>query len=177
MTSSNPFVLNDRSGVRYYDNELLSGGHLLVMLTNAEWISQKQLFASMQKHHKAKIENPKDRWYPRTTPEEFDKILASKIKPSQDEVKAAIEKQFSLVLGRKPRAAELSKYMSLTNTAIGLGGNAEGLRQMLKTVILESEFLYRLEFGNGNPDSSGRMKMKPHEAAFDTHPRIIHQYG
>ena len=40
---SNPFLLPDGSGVRYYDNGVLDGGHLLVMLGNADWISKKQI--------------------------------------------------------------------------------------------------------------------------------------
>ncbi|MCM8542641.1 MAG: DUF1588 domain-containing protein [Lentisphaeraceae bacterium] len=163
---TNPFVLNDAPGVRYYDNATLDGGHLLVMLTNAEWISQKQIFASRQKHEKATIENPKDKWYPRTTPEAFDKIIAKKAKASDAEMKSAIETQFKLVLNRLPDEKELAKYMSLSKTAIDIAGNSEGLRQMLKAVILESEFLYRIEFGAGQTDKFGRKKLSPHEAAF-----------
>ena len=37
---------------------------------------------------------------------------------------------------------------------------------MLKAVILESDFLYRLEFGEKSKDSSGRKKLTGHEAAF-----------
>ena len=163
---TNPFVLNDSSGVRYYDNATLDGGHLLVMLTNAEWISEKQIFAARQKHEKAKLVNPKDKWFPRITPVEFEKIIANKSTPAAEDVRAAIEKQFSLVLQRKPNVKELDKYMSLTQSAIKIAGNSEGLRQMLKTVILESEFLYRMEFGSGKVDSYGRKKLSPHEAAF-----------
>lgn len=162
---TNPFVLNDAPGVRYYDNTTLDGGHLLVMLTNAEWISEKQIFASRQKYEKAKLENPQDKWYPRVTPEAFDRIIAKKTKPAAEEMKLAVETQFALVLQRKPSDEELSKYVSLTKTAIDIAGNSEGLRQMLKTVILESEFLYRMEFGAGPADSYGRKKLSPHEAA------------
>ena len=38
-----PVILPDHSGVRYYDTTTLDGGHLLMMLTNADWISEKQL--------------------------------------------------------------------------------------------------------------------------------------
>ena len=163
---TNPFVLNDAAGVRYYDNATLDGGHLLVMLTNAEWISSKQIFASLQKHENAKIDNPKDKWYPKVTPLAFDKIIAKKSKASPEEMQSAVETQFNLVLQRKPREDELAKYMSLTKSAIDIAGNSEGLRQMLKTVILESEFLYRMEFGGGEIDSHGRKKLTPHEAAY-----------
>ena len=40
LTLSNPFLLPNRSGVRYYANEDLTGGHLSSMLTNAQKTSQ-----------------------------------------------------------------------------------------------------------------------------------------
>lgn len=40
---TNPFLLPDASGVRDYANAVLDGGNLLVMLTNAEWISNRQI--------------------------------------------------------------------------------------------------------------------------------------
>ena len=46
---TNPFVLPEASGVRYYDNDSLDGGALLVMLTNADWISQKQVLGARVK--------------------------------------------------------------------------------------------------------------------------------
>ncbi len=43
---TNPFILPEHSGVRYYDLTSLDGGHLLVMLDNAKWIASKQTFAA-----------------------------------------------------------------------------------------------------------------------------------
>ena len=37
---------------------------------------------------------------------------------------------------------------------------------MLKAVLLESEFVYRLEFGAGKPDEYGRVPLSPREAAY-----------
>lgn len=166
---TNPFVLNENSGVRYYDNSTLSGGHLLVMLTNAEWISQKQILAAKYKGvhpREIKFENLRDKWLPRTAPEEFVKIVTSSKTPSKSILEDAIQKQFHLVLRRPATASEFSKYYDLTSKAIKLTDNTEGLKQMLKAVILESDFLYRLEFGEKSKDSSGRKKLTGHEAAF-----------
>lgn len=165
----NPFVLPDQSGVRYYDNTPLDGGHLLVMLGNAQWISEKQLRAARVKKGELKadvFENPQDRWYPPTTAAAFEKIILRIGVPSDEELADAIVTQFDCVLHRRPTPAELQKYRDLTREAIALGGNTEGLRQMLVSVLLESEFLYRLEFGNGPPDPHGRRQLSPHEAAF-----------
>jgi len=165
----NPFLLPDRSGVRDYDVTTLNGGHLLVMLGNAKWIAGKQILAARlktpQKEELLKGLSSKDRWYPKVTPEAFEKIVLKAEPPTDEEMMAAVEKQFDCVLMRKPTKEELAKYVDLLGSSIQLAGNAEGLRQMLFAVLLESDFLYRLELGGGEPDEFGRRKLTPHEGS------------
>ncbi|MFN4942386.1 MAG: DUF1588 domain-containing protein [Akkermansiaceae bacterium] len=166
---TNPFVLPDASGVRDYDIGQLDGGSLLVMLTNVEWISEKQIRPARVKAGEIKADefsDPKDRWSPSRTPAEFETVIVNKSTPSDDQIRAAITQQFGLVLRRPPTEVEMAKYLLLTQDAIKAAGNSEGLRQMLKTVLLESEFLYRLEFGAGVPDKHGRKMLSPREAAY-----------
>lgn len=166
---TNPFVLPDNSGVRDYDIGLLDGGSLLVMLGNADWISQKQIRSARVKVGEVAANDfpdPKDRWSPKITPIEFEAIIVNKSTPSDDEIRSAIVKQFALVLRRPPTEIEASKYLELTKSAIELAGNSEGLRQMLKSVLLESEFLYRQEWGAGQADQHGRKMLSPREAAY-----------
>ena len=161
-------MLTERSGVRDYDNTTLDGGHLLVMLANAEWISRKQIFAAQIKgvdRKKIQFANPKDRWYPKT-PGAFEAIVQAKTKPTDAQIADAVQAQFDCVLRRQATGAELTRYMDLTKSAIAVGGNVEGLRKMLVAVLLESEFLYRLEFGEGKADAYGRKKLAPREAAY-----------
>lgn len=164
---TNPFVLPDHSGVRYYDLQALDGGHLLVMLTNAEWIAGKQLQAARVKSGDAKgtPDDPKDKWSPKT-PATFEAIVVKKAAPTEDELRAAVQTQFECVLRRSASETEVKAYVKFTRDAIQLGGNTEGLRQMLKAVLLESEFVYRLEFGEGKADEYGRMSLSPREAAY-----------
>ncbi len=166
---TNPFLLPDAAGVRDYDNTVLDGGHLLVMLTNAEWISTKQIRPARVKNGEVGAKDfpdPKDKWTPRLTPPEFEAIILKKSAPTDGEMAEAVRKQFDCVLRREPTAAESAKYLALTRKAIGLAGNTEGLRQMLKTVLLESEFLYRLELGAGAADAGGRKLLSPSEASY-----------
>lgn len=166
---TNPFILPDHSGVRDYDIGLLDGGTLLVMLSNADWISQKQLHPARVKSGEIganDFPDPRDRWSPRQTPVEFEAIVLKKTAPDDREVLSAVRRQFELVLRRPPADDEASKYLDLTRTAIRLAGNSEGLRQMLKTVLLESEFLYRQEWGAGEADEHGRRMLAPREAAY-----------
>lgn len=165
---TNPFVLPDHSGVRDFDTRVLDGGHLLVMINNANWISGKQLFAAVHSgkdRRKLEFSNPKDRWYPPRSPEAFVAIVKKDSPPTDEEMIAAIHAQFEAVLRRKASDAELEQYLSLLRSTIKLGGNAEGLRQMLVGVLLESEFLYRQEFGAGEADAFGRKKLSSDEAA------------
>lgn len=166
---TNPFILPDHSGVRDYDIGLLDGGSLLVMLSNAEWISTKQIRPARVKAGEIganDFPDPKERWSPRLTPPEFENIIVKKTPPLDEEIRAAIVKQFALVLRRPPTEIEASKYFELTKSAIELAGNSEGVRQMLKAVLLESEFLYRQEWGAGNADQHGRKMLAPREAAY-----------
>ena len=166
---TNPFVLPDHSGVRYYDLSTLNGGHLLVMLDNAKWIAGKQIRAARVKSGEIDandFSDARDRWAPRTTPRAFETIIQKKSVPTREELAAAIQAQFDCVLQRPATQEEFEKYQALTHDAIQLSGNTEGLRQMLVAVLLESEFLYRLEFGAGEPDAVGRRQLSPREASY-----------
>lgn len=166
---TNPFVLPEHSGIRDYAINALDGGHLLVMLTNSEWISQKQIRAARVKKGELRadqVENPQDKWSPKTTPVAFEQIILSEVKPTDEALLAAIQTQFDCVLRRPASTAEQTKYLALTRSAIDLAGNTEGLRQMLVSVLLESEFLYRLEFGAGERDQHGRQMLSPREASY-----------
>lgn len=166
---TNPFSLPDASGVRDYDIGSLDGGTLLVMLTNADYISDRQIRPARMKNGEPGMDvfpDPKDKFLPRTVPSEFEHIITKKSEPSDDDLEAAIDRQFQLVLKRSPSDEEMRKYLDLTKDAIRAAGNSEGLRQMLMVVLLESEFLYRLEMGEGNTDAHGRRMLAPREAAY-----------
>ena len=164
-----PVILPDHSGVRYYDNTTLNGGHLLTMLTNADWISSKQLRPARVKSGELKnghFENPKDRWSPRATPAALEAIVLKKGRPTKEEMVADIHAQYQCVLQRKATDEEVRDHYHLLDEAIGLSGNTEGLRQMLISVILKSEFMYRYEFGAGAPDEHGRRMLSPRELSY-----------
>ena len=165
---TNPFVLPDHSGVRDYDLAALDGGHLLVMMNNAKWIADKQIFGAIHSgkdRRKLEFTNPKDRWYPPNVPEPFVVIAQKDTPPSKAEMTDAINAQFNCVLDRDATDDEVQQYLQLLTSTIELGGNVEGLRQMLVSVLLESEFLYRYEFGVEDEDEHGRRKLSPREAA------------
>ncbi|VTS07950.1 DUF1588 domain-containing protein [Tuwongella immobilis] len=174
---TNPFTLPERSGIRDYDLTTLDGTHFITMKTNAAWLADKIIGSLRIKRGESKeavFPNPKDRWVPPTTSgkskqplmAEFEAILAKSGTPTDAEMVAAIQLQFGRVLARPATDAELHRYRQLMRAAIELGGNIEGLRKMLEAVWLESEFVYRLEWGAGEPDSFGRKVLSPREASY-----------
>ncbi|MDB4435346.1 hypothetical protein N9146_04225, partial [Akkermansiaceae bacterium] len=60
--------------------------------------------------------------------------------------------QYQCVLQRDANKSELERHLKLLKESILLAGNTEGLRQMLVSVLLKSEFMYRYEFGAGEVD-------------------------
>ena len=179
----NPFLIPEHSGVRDYDVRMLNGGHLLVMITNAKWIAKKQIYSALLKMPKkqALIDDLNstrtagatvnsisglDSWYPKVTPEAFEKIVLMNRLPTDVEMAAAVQEQFDCVLRRNATKQELAKYVELLSSSITLAGNSEGLQQMLFAVLLESDFLYRLELGGVEIDEFGRRKLTPQEASF-----------
>lgn len=169
---ANPFLLPEHSGVRYYDLGRLDGGHLLVMRTNAQWIAERQLLIARHlggDRRRIQFDNPRDRWLPRNFPESymaFQAVLLASEMPTPEQLRAAIREQFDCVLRRPPSPTEMADYQAFLTATIEQGGNALGLRQMLISVLLESEFLYRLELGGGEPDTEGRRRLTPREASY-----------
>lgn len=167
---TNPFVLPDKSGVVDYDTRILSGGHLITMLGNADWIADKQILSTQHDGHVPKDfehPDPTDTWAPRGfAPKSFKAILEKSGMPTSREIEDAITKQFELVLRRAPSQGEMDKFRAFTQSMMEKGGNAAGLKQMLRAVLLEPDFLYRIEFGGGNPDLHGRKMLTPHEGAY-----------
>jgi hypothetical protein len=174
---TNPFTLPERSGVRDYDLTALDGTHFVTMKSNAAWLADKvigSLRVKLGEQRDKVFENPKDRWFPPSVGPDgkkplmaaFEQIMAKKGEPTDDELTAAIQLQFERVLARKATETELQRYRKLMRTAIALGGNTEALRKMLEAVWLESEFVYRLEFGAGEPDAFGRKMLSPREASY-----------
>ncbi len=165
---TNPFLLPDRSGIRYDDQGLLNGGHLLVMLNNAQWIAGKYVFAAVHDgENRGSLEypDPKDRWLPNNIPRSYVELANARIPVGSDLIHQAVTDHFQRVLRRKPNQSELRLHTELTQKAIEIGGSAQGLNQLLISVLLKSEFLYRYEFGDGPIDALGRQQLSALEAA------------
>lgn len=97
--------------------------------------------------------------------------LSKVVKPltaraTEAEMRAAISRQFQLVLFREPTETELSRFAQLMTRNIKEAGPAIGVRTTLATVLLLPEALYRFERGQGKPDEHGRRFLAPRELAY-----------
>ncbi len=173
---ASPFALPERSGVRDYDLTPLDGTHFVALRANAALLADKvigSLRIKLGEPREKVFANPKDRWTPpsvgdgkRPLMDAFEQVMTKKTSPSEDELTAAIQLQFNRELARPASDAEATRYMKLMRSVEKIAGNTESLRKMLEAVWLESEFVYRLEFGAGEPDSFGRKQLSPREASY-----------
>ena len=168
----NPFKLPEKSAIQYFDNEQLGEGHLNTILSNAMWISRKQLEEIRIKLGLAKVQQIpagggryKEEWV-LPTHKAFSEIVSAEGFPDDGLLQEAIRTQFGMVLHRQPSDGEMKEYMDFARENIRVGGNSLGLQQMLIAVWMEEEIYYRSEFGAGPEDEYGRRMLAPEEAAF-----------
>ena len=84
---------------------------------------------------------------------------------SDEDVVAAVAKQFSLVLRLKPTAEQTSRYLKLFENCTKDGDRREALKTVLQAVLLQTAANYRSESGDGEADASGRRRLSPRELA------------
>jgi len=138
-----PFVLDDKKGIRDYANLLFADSAVVdVLMANAGYCVD-QLMGKDQ----------------------TIRGLATG-SPTPDQLGAAVSQHFKRVVFRDPSQDEINKYLGLYQGSVQEGGNAEALRVMLMAVMLHPESVYRLEIGLGAEDASGRRMLSPAELAY-----------
>jgi hypothetical protein len=178
-----PFNLPTESGVAYYDTEIIEGGQFLTLMSNAKWVVDRQLRAALLKsgefqftkdYIEAKSNGargfnarfPGELWNLGKTPEPFESVIMSKDAPSTEMLQDAIKHQFKVALQRVPTDPEMQKYLGFMSVTLGVSDKSSTLKKMMVSVLMEPEFLYRNEFGDGQADQNGRSKLTPHEASY-----------
>lgn len=96
----------------------------------------------------------------------FRTITGKSTPPGDWEMKVAINHQYALVYARKPNPGEMAGCLDLMKASIAKVGNAEGLKRMLMAVLLQPDFLYRSELGEGPEDEHGRRLLSSREASY-----------
>lgn len=97
---------------------------------------------------------------------EFERARVAAGPPSQELVDALVEQLFVKILERSPTSEEASEYAALTNSYLSSLGNQKAIEKLIQTLILNTEFVYRSEFGQGEADEHGRRMMSPRDASY-----------
>jgi hypothetical protein len=87
-------------------------------------------------------------------------------KPTAEQVQAALRRQFEIGLLRQPTAEESQRFTALQEKNVKDAGPVVGAKNMLVTILMLPEAMYRLELGGGKPDEHGRRFLAPRELAY-----------
>lgn len=94
------------------------------------------------------------------------KALMQDTRPPEKEVRAAIDTAFRKALGRGPTADERERFLRLHRDSSDIGGHQTAAVAMLTAVLLQPEFMFRQELGDGQPDEFGRVRLAQREIAY-----------
>jgi hypothetical protein len=79
---------------------------------------------------------------------------------------ALVMELYHEILEREPGSQEAMESFQLAKSYIEKLGNDRAVRKMIETLLLNSDFVYRSEFGAGEPDAAGRRMLSPRDAAY-----------
>lgn len=86
--------------------------------------------------------------------------------PPEETVIAAIETIFRKALGRGPTEQEAGRFLTLYDKSVEIGGYKTAAKALLTAVLMQPEFLFRQELGDGKPDQYGRVCLTQREIAY-----------
>ncbi|MEZ6110758.1 MAG: DUF1588 domain-containing protein [Pirellulaceae bacterium] len=87
--------------------------------------------------------------------------------PPADELLRELIRQLSFqILERPPLPSESDQFLALTKSYIDKLGRLKAIQKLIQTYLLSGEFVYRQEFGTGEPDEHGRRMLSPRDASY-----------
>jgi hypothetical protein len=86
--------------------------------------------------------------------------------PKTGVVRALVDQLFHKILERSPTAEETQKHTALALSYVEGLGREKAIEKLIQTLILNTEFVYRQESGQGEPDESGRRLLSPRDASY-----------
>ena len=120
--------------------------------------STQQLFANAKKVAAALV-----------APSSKDKVLKRLVDdapPNEETVRTAIQTAFRKALGRGPTSEEQERFFALYRKSKELGDHQIAAKALLTAVLLQPEFMFRQELGDGKPDKYGRVQLTQRELAY-----------
>jgi mono/diheme cytochrome c family protein len=73
---------------------------------------------------------------------------------------------FEKIYERKPTQDEVEKNIAMLKSFMDKLGRQEAIAKLIESMILNTEFAYRFEFGQGQADEHGRRLMSPRDASY-----------
>ena len=77
-----------------------------------------------------------------------------------------VDRLFTKILERSPTSQEKDDNVALMKSYIQQLGNEQAFSKLIQTVLLQSDFVYRSEFGAGQADEHGRKMLSPRDASY-----------
>ena len=103
---------------------------------------------------------------PKSRDRAFKELVSESGPPKPETVSSAINMAFIKALGRKPTAEEVDRFQAFYKRAFETGGYKSAAKALLTAVLMQPEFYYRQELGDGNPDQYGRVRLSQRELAY-----------
>jgi hypothetical protein len=73
---------------------------------------------------------------------------------------------YGSVFEREPTRAERAKNVALMKSYLSKLPTQQAIAKLIESLVLSTEFVYRHEFGRGEPDEHGRRLMSPRDASY-----------
>ncbi len=97
---------------------------------------------------------------------EFEHERVSAPPPPGDQIAALVEQLFGMILERPPTSGEAGDFAGLAKKYLTVLGRRPGIEKLIQTLLLNTEFAYRNEFGVGESDAAGRRMLSPRDASY-----------
>ncbi|MCB1694168.1 MAG: DUF1592 domain-containing protein, partial [Pseudomonadales bacterium] len=85
---------------------------------------------------------------------------------SDEKLGALIVELYQKVYEREPSPLELKKNIALMNSYLSQLEMQQAIAKLIESLVLDTEFAYRNEFGTGEADAFGRRMMSPRDASY-----------
>jgi mono/diheme cytochrome c family protein len=101
------------------------------------------------------------------TAKEYLALFDPQSPPTDAQIGAAVDRQFDVVLRRKPTNDERQRFVAFMHKNMAEAGQVAGAKYALAAVFLLPEAVFRLEVGSGQrADDRGRVRLSGREVAF-----------
>ena len=157
-----PFAIDENKGViaDYAAQHFADSATLQLLMMNCQSIANYQTTGILKRERDGRTHRR------RNVPPEFQVIIEGDDPATAEQLKAAITREFLLLLERPPTEAELAESLEFCGKAIKKAGKIRGFQTTLMSIMLKPEAVYRLEIGLGEEDKHGRRRLSPYELAF-----------